>query len=132
VIERVTHAERLLALVVRGGNTPEATTFVTPPDLNLQVGFVVYGAGEPFARHIHLPIERHIVGSMEVLIVQRGRCEVDFYTDERALVDTRELAAGDTLIAVGGGHGFRFLEDTVLLEVKQGPYPGKLVEKDLF
>jgi hypothetical protein len=23
---------------------------------------------------------------------------------------------------VGGGHGFRMLEDTLLLEVKQGPY----------
>jgi hypothetical protein len=25
---------------------------------------------------------------------------------------------------IGGGHGFRMLEDTVLLEIKQGPYSG--------
>jgi len=30
---------------------------------------------------------------------------------------------------VGGGHGFRMQEDTVLLEIKQGPYLG-LGEKE--
>ena len=35
------------------------------------------------------------------------------------------------LIAVAGGHGFRVFEDTVLLEVKQGPYPGE-AEKERF
>jgi hypothetical protein len=32
---------------------------------------------------------------------------------------------------VGGGHGFHMLEDTVLLEVKQGPYTG-IDEKEHF
>jgi hypothetical protein len=40
------------------------------------------------------------------------------------MVVTREMHVGDILIAVSGGHGFRVLEDTVLLEIKQGPYPG--------
>ena len=31
----------------------------------------------------------------------------------------------------GGGHGFCMLEDTVLLEIKQGPYTG-LEEKEHF
>jgi hypothetical protein len=35
------------------------------------------------------------------------------------------------MIMVGGGHGFRMTEDTVLLEVKQGPYPG-VQEKERF
>jgi hypothetical protein len=35
------------------------------------------------------------------------------------------------VIFVDGGHGFRILEDTVLLEVKQGPYTG-LEEKEFF
>jgi hypothetical protein len=32
---------------------------------------------------------------------------------------------------VGGGHGFRIKEDTVLLEIKQGPYLG-VDDKELF
>ena len=49
---------------------------------------------------------------------------MDVYSDDQRLVATRELGLGDILIAVRGGHGFRVLEDTVLLEIKQGPYPG--------
>jgi hypothetical protein len=104
---------------------------LTPDDCNLQVGHVVYPAGGEIARHVHLPIERHLVGSTEVLVMQQGRCEVDIYTDDRRVVATCELHVGDILIAVGGGHGFRVLDDTVLLEIKQGPYPGG-AEKERF
>jgi quercetin dioxygenase-like cupin family protein len=124
VIETIADAGVVLAYIARGGSTPQATTFLTPDDCNLQVGHVVYPAGGEIARHVHLPIERHLVGSTEVLVMQQGRCEVDVYTDDRRCVATRELRQGDILIAVGGGHGFRVLEDTVLLEIKQGPYPG--------
>jgi mannose-6-phosphate isomerase-like protein (cupin superfamily) len=122
---------QVLAYVVRASAAPPHTEFLTPPDCNMQVGHVVYGAGSEIARHMHLPIERHIVGSTEVLIVQQGRCEVDVYTEQRQLIATRELGVGDMVIAVGGGHGFRVLEDLVLLEIKQGPYPGG-VEKERF
>ena len=121
----------VLAYLIRGAAPPAQTTFLTPDDCNLQVGHVVYPAGSEIARHIHLPIERHIVGTTEVLIVQRGRCEVDVYAADRRLVATRPLGQGDILIAVSGGHGFRVLDDTVLLEIKQGPYP-RGAEKERF
>jgi mannose-6-phosphate isomerase-like protein (cupin superfamily) len=125
VIEAITSDGLVLAYVARGGVPPETTTFLTPDDCNLQVGYVVYPAGGEIARHMHLPLERHVVGTAEVLLVERGRCQVDVYADNRQVVATRELRAGDILIAVAGGHGFRVLEDTVLLEVKQGPYLGE-------
>lgn len=113
-----------LAYVVRAAEDPQQTTFVTPDEANLQVGFVVYPAGGEIARHEHRPIERTIRGTSEVLIVRSGCCELDVYDDARALVATRELRQGDVMVMVGGGHGFRLTEDTVLLEVKQGPYTG--------
>jgi len=132
VIEAITDAMgTILAYLVRGGAPPTETTFLTPDDCGLQVGHVVYPAGGEIARHVHLPIERHLVGSTEVLLLQQGRCEVDVYTDDRRMITTREMHVGDILIAVSGGHGFRVLEDTVLLEIKQGPYPGG-AEKERF
>ena len=121
----------VLAYIVRANSLPERTEFLTPPDCNLQVGHVVYPAHSEIPRHVHLPIERHIVGTSEVLMVQRGRAAVDVYTSRRELVTTRELGVGDIVIAVGGGHGFRVLEDLVLLEIKQGPYPAG-AEKERF
>jgi uncharacterized protein with PhoU and TrkA domain len=101
---------------------PVKTTFLTPPEFKQQVGFVVYPANEKIVPHLHLPLERHLVGTSEVLIIKRGRCLLDVYNDNKELVATRELREGDLMLMVGGGHGFRMLEETVFLEVKQGPY----------
>jgi hypothetical protein len=51
--------------------------------------------------------------------------------ENQQILATRELRCGDIMLMVGGGHGFRMLEDTVFLEVKQGPYIG-LDEKERF
>lgn len=113
-----------LVYVIRPDTLPQKTTFLTPSDFKQQVGFVVYPANGEVQRHVHLPLERHLTGTSEVVIVKKGRCLMDVYTDDRELVTTRELRVGDIMLLVAGGHGFRMLEDTVLLEVKQGPYTG--------
>ena len=127
----ISSGSAILCYIMRSGSLPAATEFVTPPDATLQVGYIVHPRGHEIARHMHRPQERLIIGTAEVLLVQRGRCEMDFYDNNRHLVATRELRAGDIVVLLDGGHGFRMLEDTVLLEIKQGPYPG-LVEKENF
>lgn len=125
------NAGRPLALIVRASVEPSQTEFMTPSEFKQQVGFVVYPEGGEIKRHVHLPLERHLIGTAEVLVLRKGRCLMDVYDDDRVLVATRELRLGDVMLMVGGGHGFRMLEDTVFLEVKQGPYTG-LQEKELF
>jgi hypothetical protein len=129
VTEPITWDGNVLAYVIRGTLTPEKTVFPTPPELELQVGFVVYPAGGMITPHRHIPITRSIERTCEVIVVQKGRCEIDIYNDDRRLVETRELSTGDLVIIVSGGHGFRMKEDTVLLEIKQGPYFG-VTEKE--
>ena len=131
LIEHITWNDQPLAYIIRAQLAPDQTTFLTPPEFKQQVGYIVYPAGSEIARHVHRPLERHLVGTSEVLIVRQGRCEIDVYNDDRELVATRELNVGDIMLMVGGGHGFRILEDTILLEVKQGPYTG-IDEKERF
>ncbi len=120
-----------LVYLIRPDPLPERTTFITPPEFKQQVGFVVYPAGGEIAKHIHLALERHLVGTCEVLVLLKGRCLIDIYNDGKQLVATRELQRGDVMLMVGGGHGFRMQEDTVFLEIKQGPYLG-VEEKERF
>jgi hypothetical protein len=122
---------RPLAYIIRASVMPEKTTFLTPNDFKQQVGFVVYPKGGVIQRHVHRPLERHLVGTSEVLVVKKGHAEIDIYDSDRTLVATRELRSGDVMLMVGGGHGFRMLEDTVFLEIKQGPYTG-VDEKERF
>lgn len=114
----------MYGLVVRDGPLPDHTTFLTAPDHALQLGYIVYPAGHEIPRHTHKPIVRTLTGTAEVLVVKQGRCELDVYDADAALVETVTLATGDVVLLLAGGHAFRMLEDTVLMEIKQGPYPG--------
>lgn len=113
---------RLVALIIRRSLEPSCTTFLTPNDFNLQVGFVVYGADTRIPRHAHLPLQRTIVGTNEVVIVRRGSCTAEIFDEARQLIAEYLLQEGDIIVLNGGAHGFRVHQDTVLLEVKQGPY----------
>jgi cupin fold WbuC family metalloprotein len=119
------------AYVVRGNYLPNQTTFVTPNDLKQQLGFIVYPAGSYIPRHRHFPVERKIVGTSEVIFVRQGRCEAELYDDGQQLVSAVELKQHDTIVLVAGGHGFKIYEDTILMEVKQGPFTGQ-PEKERF
>jgi len=123
-IEIIRWENQALAYIIRAALSPSETMFLTPPDFKQQVGFIVYPRGGEVSRHVHRQLERRLTGTSEVLILRSGRCEIDVYNDARELIATRELREGDVMLMVGGGHGFRMLEDTVLLEVKQGPYTG--------
>jgi hypothetical protein len=122
ITEIISDMGKPLTYIIRHEIIPESTTFLTPPEFTQQVGFVVYRSGGEVKRHMHLPLERHLIGTSEVLIVRQGHCLMDIYNDHRKLVATRELRTGDIMLMVGGGHGFRMLEDTTFLEVKQGPF----------
>jgi mannose-6-phosphate isomerase-like protein (cupin superfamily) len=123
-IETVSDDAKLYCYIIRSSVSPAKTTFITPSDATQQVGFIVYPRGGQVPRHVHKPAERHVRGTPEVLLVRSGRCEVDIYNDEQRVIATRPLGPGDVVVLVAGGHGLRMLEDTVFLEVKQGPYLG--------
>lgn len=130
-VEIISWENTPLAYVIRNELQPRETTFLTPPEFKQQVGFVVYPAGGEVARHLHKPLERHLTGTSEVLILRKGRCIMDVYNNDKELVASKELNEGDIMLMVDGGHGFRMLDDTVFLEVKQGPYTG-IDEKERF
>jgi len=129
--ETITHAGRLICLIVRAQAAPRETTFYTPDDFELQVGRIVRGAGSAIDRHRHPRTARNPGRAAEVLLVQEGRAIVDLYSEDGSLLCSPQIGPGDLIVLASGGHGFRFLENTVLLEVKQGPYR-KGQDKELF
>jgi len=124
-VEQVKWNRQVLAYIIRANVLPEETSFMTPSDSDFQVGFVVHGEGECVPRHVHPRRVRHVESTSELLVVRKGCCGMDIYNDDRKLVAKRELNEGDIVLLVAGGHGFHMMEDTVLLEVKQGPYGGE-------
>lgn len=123
-LEHIEHEGQPLAFLIRKDYAPAKTEFLTPSEAFQQIGMIVYNGGQSITPHIHTPIERHVIGTPETLIVRSGRMEVTLYSADRQVVAVRELKAGDTILLISGGHGISMIEDTVLLEVKQGPYAG--------
>lgn len=121
-VEIISAGDLPLAYIVRARWMPGETTFLTPDDFGQQIGMIVYGAGKEIQPHVHLPVVREVHGTTECIVVRKGACLLDLYDDQRNPVCSRELQQGDIALLIAGGHGFRMTEDTVLFEVKQGPF----------
>jgi hypothetical protein len=130
-VEIIAGPDGPLAYLVDGDWSPDRTQFMTPDTFGQQMGMIVYKAGEAITPHVHLPVTRTVEGTTECVIVRSGRCEIDIFDSGRNHVATRALKTGDIILLLGGGHGFRMTDDTVLFEVKQGPYVGN-ADKERF
>ena len=119
----------LLALIVRGAYRPGGVDFVSAPDQALQLAVSHYPGGQRIRPHAHPPRTITVDRVEEVVHLRRGRIAVDLYDAGDKVVKTVQLAAGDTIVLSSGGHGFSILEDTDILEVKQGPYAGSGADK---
>lgn len=127
-LENVVLNGTTLALVMRAGFSQPGITFITSPEYSQQVGYMRHPAGHRIPAHVHKPIARIVHNTREVLWVKRGRIRADFYFEpvyrrmHPFYVESLILTTGDLLLLICGGHGFTMLEESELIEVKQGPY----------
>jgi mannose-6-phosphate isomerase-like protein (cupin superfamily) len=124
MIDRILHGNRLLALILRAGHRADGIEFFTPDDFSQQLGYMNRAKGYVIPPHVHNPVTREVQYTKEVLFIKSGRLRVDFYDNDRNYLESRILAAGDVILLAYGGHGFEMLEQTEMIEVKQGPYAG--------
>lgn len=127
MIEYIKNKEKLLAVIVRANyKQKEGIEFFTPADSTQQIGCVCHKKGTVVAAHIHNKVKREVFYTHETLIIKSGKVRADFYDDDKNYILSTELDKGDVILFTEGGHGFKYLEDTQLIEIKQGPY----LEKD--
>jgi hypothetical protein len=72
--------------------------------------------------HLHNRVKRKIEYTNEVLLIKSGKVRVDFYDENKNYFESRMLNKGDVILLVQGGHGFEMLEQSEIIEIKQGPY----------
>lgn len=127
--EHITHyspdgGEGLLAIVIRAEYAPPGVTFVTEPTNGLQVGVLNRPEGDVAKAHYHPPAGRLVELTQEVLFVRSGAIRVTVYSSAGEDMGSKTLGAGDAVVLLRGGHEVKFLEPSVVLEVKQGPHLG--------
>lgn len=127
----VTHKGEVIAIIVTANYHKDGIEFLTPDTYSQQLGYMARPAGYKISAHTHNPVLRSIQWTQEVLFIRSGRVRVDLYSSDREYIESYELAQGDVILLASGGHGFTMLEESEILEVKQGPYSGDL-DKTLF
>ena len=124
MIDRISHQNQELALIIRRAYSKEGIEFFTPGTYSQQIGYMSRPAGYAIPPHVHNPVPREVQFTKEVLFIRSGRLRVDFYSETQQYLESTILETGDVILLALGGHGFEMLEPTEIIEVKQGPYAG--------
>jgi len=125
-IEYIFEDEKLLAIILRTSFHKKGIDFFTPGDFSQQLGYMNRCKGYKIQPHIHNKVERTIDYTQEVLFVKNGLVRVDFYKNDKTYYKSKILNKGDVILLSFGGHGFEMLEDSEIIEVKQGPFAGNI------
>lgn len=122
MIEIIKFNEEILAIIIPSNFKKDGIEFFTPNTFSQQIGYMNRPAGYQIQPHVHNPVIREITWTQEVLFIKSGKIRVDFYTNHKEYLESRELKTGDVVLLAAGGHGFEILEEAEIIEVKQGPY----------
>jgi len=124
MIEKITDQNAELAIIVRSSFSQPGINFFTPNDYSQQLAYMSHPTGKEIQPHVHKKVQREVHYTQETLFIRKGKLQVDFYSDDQQYLESRVLEAGDVILLIKGGHGFKVLEDLEMFEVKQGPYAG--------
>ena len=127
MLEYVKHKDKTLSMIIRNSYSKDGIEFFSPKDYPQQVGYMKRPKGYVIKPHIHYQIPRTISTLQEVLFIKKGKVRVDFYDDNKKYLVSKILSKGDINLLIECGHGFFMMEESEIIEVKQGPY---LEEKD--
>jgi mannose-6-phosphate isomerase-like protein (cupin superfamily) len=124
-VEHVRFGDQLYAIIVRASFREPGITFFSSPELSQQLAFMSHPQGKSIAPHRHNKVTREVHFTQEVLLIQKGKLQVDFYTEAEQYLESRLLCAGDIILLCSGAHGFHVIEPLEMFEIKQGPYAGE-------
>ncbi len=125
MVERIAHNNLELAIIIRSDFRKDGIEFFTDDNSSQQLGYMNRPEGYEIAPHRHNLVAREVHLTQEVLFIKSGKVRVDFYDNNQNYISSTVLLKGDVILLADGGHGFKMLEASEMIEVKQGPYCGE-------
>ena len=123
----ITHNSIILACILPADFACDGIRFFTPGSFSQQLGYMNRPKGYIVLPHDHNAVPRTIEWTQEALFIRRGKARLDIYLPEsREYFASYILKTGDVALLAHGGHGLVMLEQSEIIEVKQGPYVGDM------
>jgi mannose-6-phosphate isomerase-like protein (cupin superfamily) len=126
MFEELKHDGKIYAIILRSNYSADGIKFFTPNEFSQQLAYMKRAKGYVIPPHVHNPVARTVEYTKEVLYIRSGVVRVDFYDDQKRYLHSRILKTGDVVLLAFGGHGFEMIEESEIIEVKQGPYAGEM------
>ena len=126
--EEIKKDGKILAIILRSSASDKNVEFVTPKEFPMQLGVHKRKKGDYVRAHEHIPFkEVKNLEVQEVIFVEKGKVLVGLYHKKKVYRKVT-VSSGETIL-LNTGHNVKFLEDTTMFEVKQGPYRERGYEK---
>jgi len=134
MIREIRDEDILIARYIPANGHKKGLNFFSNDKEFVQVGsWYRYPKGKYLHKHYHNKLKRVVNITQEVIIVIQGSIKTVMYNKEFLPIEEVVLTKGDILIFLEGGHDFTILEeDTIVYEVKNGPYFGESKDKTRF
>ena len=132
LINKIIYKKIIFAIIIRKKNQfkKKGVNFVTKKKDYLQLGFLKHKKNHIIMAHQHKKKVRKIPLSTEILIVKKGKVKVIFYNfNYKSINKDTFLQKGDIIVLMQGGHSFKIMKNSEIIEVKQGPYLSKKNDK---
>jgi hypothetical protein len=128
--ERIEHDGQLLAIIIRDKFNETGPHFFTEEQHSFQLAVHNVEKGKRYKAHISLPFKiLENLSSSKIYFIKKGKAGIDFYDNDGNKVGYSILEQGDLILFIGGGHGCDILDDSFMIELKQGPYRGTAEDK---
>ena len=122
MIEKIIHNDLELAIIIRSNYNIDGIKFFSSESDSQQLGYMSRPKNYIIKPHKHRKVKRSVSFTQEVLFVKSGKVEVSFYNHRNVVFKKVLLLSGDIILLANGGHSFKMLKKTEMIEVKQGPY----------
>jgi len=115
------HNGKLLA-IKHEGYFKQGVDFITADGESLQVGTWNHPVDKVLDAHLHEHNPRTVKHTQEFVFVYEGRMQIDLYGFGKEILESFELEEGQFAVLLLGGHGYKMLVDTKVIEVKSGNF----------
>ena len=128
-IKEISFENQLYAFVCSLNDVSKGLEFLSDDTDFIQLGTWNYKKNFSTVPHYHLEHDKPSNLTQEVVLVHKGSVKCRLFTKEGNYVDEVDINEGELIVQIYGVHEYIMNEDSIVLEIKNGPYYGPEVDR---
>jgi len=128
-IKEIIFENQLYAFVCSLNDVNKGLQFLSDDSDFIQLGTWNYDKNFSTVPHYHLEHDKPSNLTQEVVLVHKGSVKCRLFTKDGNYIDEVDINEGELIVQIYGVHEYIMNEDSIVLEIKNGPYYGPNVDR---